>query len=45
MARLPDLARFCKRHGLLMVSVADLARYRLDTEPEEAIAFLDALHC
>jgi 3,4-dihydroxy-2-butanone 4-phosphate synthase/GTP cyclohydrolase II len=45
MARLPDLARFCKTHNLLMVSVADLARYRLDTEPEEAITFLDALHC
>jgi 3,4-dihydroxy-2-butanone 4-phosphate synthase/GTP cyclohydrolase II len=30
MARVPDLVRFCKKHNLLMVTVADLARYRLD---------------
>jgi len=41
----PAWARFCKRHSLLMVSVADLAPYRLDTEPDEAITFIDALHC
>jgi 3,4-dihydroxy-2-butanone 4-phosphate synthase/GTP cyclohydrolase II len=35
MARVPDLGRFCKTHGLVMVTVADLARYRLDTEYEE----------
>jgi 3,4-dihydroxy-2-butanone 4-phosphate synthase/GTP cyclohydrolase II len=29
MARVPDLIRFCKRHNLLMITVADLARYRL----------------
>jgi 3,4-dihydroxy-2-butanone 4-phosphate synthase len=28
MARVPDLIRFCKKHGLLMVSVAALAQYR-----------------
>ncbi len=32
MARVPDLARFCERLGLLMVTVADLIRYRLKTE-------------
>jgi 3,4-dihydroxy-2-butanone 4-phosphate synthase/GTP cyclohydrolase II len=31
MARVPDLIRFCKTHGLLMVTVADLARYRLES--------------
>ncbi len=28
MARVPDLVKFCKQHRLLMVSVADLVRYR-----------------
>ena len=28
MARVPDLVRFCRDHRLLMVTVADLARYR-----------------
>ncbi len=32
MARVPDLIRFCKTHGLVMVTVADLARYRLESE-------------
>ena len=32
MARVPDLARFCQRHGLSMVTVADLIRYRMKTE-------------
>lgn len=32
MARVPDLARFCERHGLLMVTVADLIRHRMKTE-------------
>ena len=34
MARVPDLVRFCKKHSLLMVTVADLARYRLDVAEE-----------
>jgi 3,4-dihydroxy-2-butanone 4-phosphate synthase/GTP cyclohydrolase II len=29
MARVPDLVQFCKRHNLVMITVADLARYRL----------------
>ncbi len=32
MARVPDLARFCERFQLPMVTVADLIRYRLKTE-------------
>src|SRR5215472_7653006 len=32
MARVPQLEEFCARHGLKMVSVADLIRYRLKTE-------------
>jgi 3,4-dihydroxy 2-butanone 4-phosphate synthase/GTP cyclohydrolase II len=32
MARVPDLARFCERHGLAMVTVADLIRHRMKTE-------------
>lgn len=37
MARVPDLVRFCKRHGLLMITVADLARYRLDADFEDLL--------
>jgi 3,4-dihydroxy-2-butanone 4-phosphate synthase/GTP cyclohydrolase II len=36
MARTPDLVRFCKAHGLVMVTVADLARYRSGAECEES---------
>src|SRR6266702_8388421 len=32
MARVPQLARFAKRHGLLMITVADLIKYRIRTE-------------
>jgi 3,4-dihydroxy 2-butanone 4-phosphate synthase / GTP cyclohydrolase II len=32
MARVPQLAEFAKRHGVRMISVADLIRYRLQTE-------------
>lgn len=28
MARVPDLIEFCERHGLLLISIADLIRYR-----------------
>jgi 3,4-dihydroxy 2-butanone 4-phosphate synthase/GTP cyclohydrolase II len=37
MARVPDLVRFCKRHSLLMVTVADLARYRLDVAEDGSL--------
>jgi 3,4-dihydroxy 2-butanone 4-phosphate synthase/GTP cyclohydrolase II len=32
MARVPDLAKFAKRHGLLMITIADLIQYRMRTE-------------
>jgi 3,4-dihydroxy 2-butanone 4-phosphate synthase / GTP cyclohydrolase II len=32
MARVPDLAKFAKKHGLLMITIADLIRYRMRTE-------------
>jgi 3,4-dihydroxy 2-butanone 4-phosphate synthase/GTP cyclohydrolase II len=33
MARVPDLIPFCRQHGLLLVTVADLVAYRLRQEP------------
>ena len=32
MARVPELEEFCRHHGLKMISVADLIRYRLKHE-------------
>ena len=32
MARVPDLVEFCERHGLKLVTVADLIEYRRRTE-------------
>ncbi len=32
MARVPELVEFCGKHGLKMISVADLIRHRLRTE-------------
>jgi 3,4-dihydroxy 2-butanone 4-phosphate synthase/GTP cyclohydrolase II len=32
MARVPDLEAFCERHGLLMITVADLIQYRMRHE-------------
>src|SRR6266508_4581622 len=32
MARVPELRKFAKRHGLLMITVADLIQYRIRTE-------------
>ena len=32
MARVPDLVQFCKKHSLVMITVADLARYRFDLD-------------
>jgi 3,4-dihydroxy 2-butanone 4-phosphate synthase/GTP cyclohydrolase II len=32
MARLPELERFAKEHGLLLISIADLVRYRRQNE-------------
>ena len=35
MARLPDLTRFCVKHNLKLVSVADLAQYRFELASDE----------
>ncbi|HVC20671.1 MAG TPA: bifunctional 3,4-dihydroxy-2-butanone-4-phosphate synthase/GTP cyclohydrolase II [Vicinamibacterales bacterium] len=32
MARVPDLTRFARRHGLLIITIADLIKYRMRTE-------------
>ena len=32
MARVPELAKFAKKHGLLMITIADLISYRMRTE-------------
>jgi 3,4-dihydroxy 2-butanone 4-phosphate synthase/GTP cyclohydrolase II len=32
MARVPQLSRFAKKHGLLMITIADLIQYRMRTE-------------
>lgn len=32
MARVPELARVARRHGLLMITIADLIKYRMRTE-------------
>mmetsp|Transcript_9274 Transcript_9274/g.11717 ORF Transcript_9274/g.11717 Transcript_9274/m.11717 type:complete len:681 (+) Transcript_9274:391-2433(+) len=34
MARLPELKRFCKKHGFVLTSIVDIAQYRRDTEDE-----------
>jgi 3,4-dihydroxy 2-butanone 4-phosphate synthase/GTP cyclohydrolase II len=32
MARVPELTKFARRHGLLMITIADLIKYRMRTE-------------
>jgi 3,4-dihydroxy 2-butanone 4-phosphate synthase/GTP cyclohydrolase II len=32
MARVPELAKFARRHGLVMITIADLIRYRMRNE-------------
>ena len=32
MARMPELAKFAKKHGLLIITIADLIKYRIRTE-------------
>jgi len=41
MARVPDLVRFCRKHQLLMITVADLARYRIETSDHGTCARID----
>jgi 3,4-dihydroxy-2-butanone 4-phosphate synthase/GTP cyclohydrolase II len=37
MARVPDLIRFCERHDLGMITVADLAGYRFERDSDTAL--------
>src|SRR5213079_845633 len=32
MARVPELTKFTRKHGLLMITIADLIQYRMRTE-------------
>jgi 3,4-dihydroxy-2-butanone 4-phosphate synthase/GTP cyclohydrolase II len=41
MARVPDLIRFCKKHKLEMITVAELARYRMDMDDGVALEALE----
>jgi 3,4-dihydroxy 2-butanone 4-phosphate synthase/GTP cyclohydrolase II len=43
MARVPDLVRFCRKHGLLMITVADLARYRIEVADDDPLEAIDRL--
>jgi 3,4-dihydroxy-2-butanone 4-phosphate synthase/GTP cyclohydrolase II len=43
MARVPDLIRFCRKHGLLMITVADLARYRIEVADDDPFEAIDRL--
>ena len=45
MARVPDLMRFCRRHDLVMITVADLARYRMETDVDACSALMSSLLC
>jgi 3,4-dihydroxy-2-butanone 4-phosphate synthase len=41
MARVPDLVRFCRRHGLAMITVEELARYRFEVDFEGSLAAIE----
>lgn len=43
MARVPDLIRFCQKHGLLMITVAALARYRIEVADDDPLEAMDRL--
>ena len=43
MARLPDLIRFCKTHSIVMITVADLARFRWECDDEGALQAIDGM--
>ena len=42
MARMPDLVHFCRKHGLKMITVADLAQHRWEYDLPELSASLTA---
>jgi len=37
MARVPDLVRFCTKHGLIMITIADLVRHRIVNDHQESM--------
>jgi len=41
MARVPDLVRFCRKHDLVMITVAELARYRFAADFEGSLAAIE----
>jgi 3,4-dihydroxy-2-butanone 4-phosphate synthase/GTP cyclohydrolase II len=41
MARVPDLIRFCKKHKLVMITVSELARYRMDLDDDAVLEALE----
>src|SRR2546423_8013442 len=41
MARVPDLIRFCKKHKLVMITVSELARYRMDLDDAAVLEALE----
>jgi len=41
MARVPDLVRFCKKHKLAMITVSELARYRMDLDDGATLEALE----
>ncbi|HXD30219.1 MAG TPA: 3,4-dihydroxy-2-butanone-4-phosphate synthase [Pyrinomonadaceae bacterium] len=44
MARVPDLETFCKKHDLVMITVAELARYRVELDFESAVGVFDGMY-
>ena len=40
--RVPDLVRFCKRHDLAMLTIADLARFRFELDFPGALDAIEA---
>jgi 3,4-dihydroxy 2-butanone 4-phosphate synthase/GTP cyclohydrolase II len=41
MARVPDLIRFCQKHKLVMITVSELARYRMDLDDGAVLEALE----
>ena len=45
MSRVPDLIRFCELHHLVMITVADLARYRFESDDEASLQAMSSFLC
>lgn len=43
MARVPDLIKFCRKLNLVMITVAELARYRFENDFEGSLAAIDGI--